>query len=255
MNNQLKLKAGKYTFNDSTGKVLNPYFYHFVKLEHPIFVSKTHVAIGFATVPKRSGHTGTIISNDIHFLLVSKVKKDGSLYTKSSFVHIRERSNSNPKLSYDGLKNFNELFILSKEYKQFLELQIAIGKGLYAEYKSYLPDFYLNDISVKTYLAIKNKEEYRKEEARIFAHNRMMEVYTKFLGNDPIIGLDSFVPKSDKDKQTFSEEDIINQKYEVQKLREKIINAVKYEVDWVDHKALQEAQNTLFLMLQSNSNK
>ncbi len=255
MNNQLKLKAGKYTFRDSTGQILHPYFCHFVKLEDPIFVSKEYVAIGFATVPKRSSHTGTIISNDIHFLLVSKVKKDGTLYSKSSFVHVRENSDNNPKLSCDGFKNFNELFILSKEYTQFLELQIAIGRGLYNEYKSYLPDFYLNYISVKTYLAIKNKEEHRKEEARIFAHNRMMEVYTEFLGNDPIIGLDSFVPKSDKDKQTFSVESIINQKNEVQKLREKIINATQFEVDWVDHKALHEAQNKLFSMLQSNCNK
>lgn len=248
----MTIKAGKYNFNDSTGKVLQPYFYHFVKLEQPIFVSKTHVAIGFATVPKRSSHTGTIISNDIRFLLVSKVKKDGSLYSKSSFVNIRERSNDNPKLSCKGFENFNELFILSKEYKQFLDLQISIGKGLYEEYKSYLPDFYLNDISVKTYLAIKNKEEHRKEEARIFAHNRMMEVYTKFLGNDPIIGLDSFTTQP---KQHFQSEAIIEQKNEVNKLRDKIINAAKYEVDWVDHKALHDAKNKLFIMLQSNCNK
>lgn len=235
------IKIGKYSFMNSTGLEMRPYFYHFIELKNPILVGPKHMALAFATVARRSNRTGAIVSNEIRFLKLAKLKKDGTISKMQSFSEFNFRDG---KIDKEGFQHFHNTFKLSEEYQEYYNMQVSIGKEMYNEYKFDMPEFHLNEIAMDVYLKLRTKGLYDREEARLEARNRMLEVRTAFLGNDPIIGLSELTHKPVK----VSQELIIEQLNKVNKIKKHILTEHPLNIDFTDHMTLREATDKLALL-------
>lgn len=236
-----RIKIGKYSFMNSTGLEMRPYFHHFIELKHPILVGPKHMAIAFATVARRSNRTGAIVRNEIRFLKLAKIKKDGTISRIQSFSEFNFRDG---KIDNEGFQNFHNTFKLSEEYQEYYNMQVNIGKDMYNEYKFDMPEFHLNEIAMDVYLKLRTKGIYDQEEARLEARNRILEVRTAFLGNDPIIGFSDLPQKNVK----VSQELIIEQLNKVNKIKKHILTEHPLNIDFTDHMTLREATDKLALL-------
>lgn len=232
------MKCGKYSFRVSTNAAMRPHFHHFVRLDHPILVGPEHMAVGFATLSKRSTRTGAVFSNNINFLRIAKVKKDGTPSKSESWA---EYNYSDKRLDRKGIEHFRELFSLSPEYEHFFDMQVDIGSELYDQYHDYLPDRPFDDIVIRTYLDLKRGGQLRREDARLEARNRILEVRTQFLGNEPIIGLPSLKPEP----AAINEQAIFNQRQKILKLQKNILESPRLAIDFTDHLELREEKEKL----------
>lgn len=236
-----RIKIGKYSFINSTGLEMRPYFHHFIELKHPILVGPKHMAIAFATVARRSNRTGAIISNEIRFLKLAKLKKDGTISKIQSFSEFNFRDG---KIDKEGFQHFNNTLKLTEEYQEYYNMQVIIGKGMYNEYKFDMPEFHLNEIAMDVYLKLRTKGLYNQEESRLEARNKMLEVKTAFLGNNPIIGLPELPPK----KVKVSQELIIQQLNKVNKIKKHILTEPRLNIDFTDYMSLREETDKLALL-------
>lgn len=242
-----RIKIGKYSFTNSTGLEMRPYFYHFIELKNPILVGPKHMALAFATVARRSNRTGAIVSNEIRFLKLAKLKKDGTISKMQSFSEFNFRDG---KIDKEGFQHFYNTFKLSEEYQEYYNMQVSIGKGMYNEYKFDMPEFHLNEIAMDVYLKLRTKGLYDREEARLEARNRMLEVRTAFLGNDPIIGLSDSPQKNGN----VSKDLIIQQFHKVNKIKNRILNDHPLNIDFTDHLELLEETDKLALLQRGFTN-
>lgn len=233
-----RIKCGKYSALVSTHAEMRPYFHHFVRLDYPIAVGPAHMAVGFVTLARRSSRTGAIMSNEIHFLRIAKMKKDG---TPSKTEGWAEYNYSDKRLDSQGLKNFRELFALSPQYEKFHDMQVSLGTDLYREYHNNLPDMHFNDTAIKTYLNLKVKGQLKREDALLEARNKVLEARTKFLGNDPIIGLPALTVKP----ASPSEQELSSQRYKVKKLQTAILESPRIALDFTDYEELRDEKAKL----------
>lgn len=231
----------KFSFRNSTGLKMSPYFHHFIELKRPILVGPKHMAIAFATISRRSNRTGVTVSNEISFLKLAKIKKDGSISKLQSFSEFNFRDG---KIDREGFQHFHDAFKLSEEYVEYYNMQVDIGKDMYDEYKFHMPEFHLNEIAMNTYLKLRTKGLYNQEESRLDARNKMLEVRTSFLGNDPIIGIPDSQPKF----KNVSKELIIEQFHKVNKIKKRILDEHPLNIDFTDHLELREETDKLALL-------
>lgn len=236
-----RIKIGKYSFMNSTGLEMRPYFHHFIEFKNPILVGPKHMALAFATVARRSNRTGAIVRNEIRFLKLAKLKKDGTISKMQSFSEFNFRDG---KIDKEGFQHFHNTFKLSEEYQEYYNMQVSIGKEMYNEYKFDMPEFHLNEIAMDVYLKLRTKGLYDREEARLEARNRMLEVRTAFLGNDPIIGFSDSPQKS----CNVSQDLIIQQFHKVNKIKNRILNDHPLNIDFTDHLELREETDKLALL-------
>jgi hypothetical protein len=232
------VKIGKYEVRDSTGLSMNPYHHHFIQFKNPILVGPKHIALAFSTIARRSNRTGAIVSNEIRFVKLAKLKKDGSI---SKIQKFEEFNFSSGKIDKEGFQHFHDTFKLSEEYQAYHDMQVSIGKDMYSEYKFSMPEFHLNEIAMEVYLKLRNKGIYDQEEARLAARNRILEVRTAFLGNDPIIGLSELSPK----QQDVSHELISYQLGKVNRIKHRILHEHPMNIDFTDHYELREESEKL----------
>lgn len=232
------VRCGKHRAIVSTHAEMQPPYHHFVRLDYPIVVGPEHMAVGYFTLAKRSTRTGATMSNEIHFLRIAKMKKDGSPSKVEAWV---EYNHSDNRLDAKGLRNFDELHRLSPQYKAFEDMQVELGTWLYHEYHNNLPDRHFNETAMLTYLALKRHGQLRREEALQEAHCKVLEARTKFLGNDPIIGLPSLAPKpEDVDLQ-----EIWSQRRKVNNLQKNILTSPRLAIDFTDHLELRDERAKL----------
>ncbi len=117
-------------------------------------------------------------------------------------------------------------------------------QDMYNEYKFNMPEFHLNEIAMDVYLKLRTKGLYDQEEARLEARNKMLEVRTAFLGNDPIIGLSELPQQPVK----VSQELIIQQLNKVNKIKKHILTEHRLNIDFTDHLELREETDKLALL-------
>jgi hypothetical protein len=232
------VKIGKFSVRDSTGLPMSPYNHHFIQLKNPILIGPKHTVLAFSTISRRSNRTGAIVSNEIRFVKLAKLRKDGSI---SKIQKWDEFNFSSGKIDKEGFQHFHDTFKLSEEYQAYHDMQVNIGTDMYSEYKFSMPEFHLNDIAMEVYLKLRSKGMYNQEEARLTARNRMLEVRTAFLGNDPIIGLSDLSPK----QQDVSHELISSQLGKVNRIRHRILHEHPMNIDFTDHNELREESEKL----------
>jgi len=199
------------------------------KFENP-FLLGDFIVVGYQTKRLRSRHTGCTLSNELNGLYVRKVV-NGKV---SNWLHHIDFYRLEPEERQD----FWTIFQSKTEYTSYDNIQYEVAKDVLNEYELHAPDsvtVYLNNN--KHYWDMRYKYAVTKENRRMEAHNRILELQGEWYKDENLSAIFD-VAMSASIKPEAVKEDVMTvirgKELEVKKINAYLSTASKYEATWIE---------------------